>query len=123
MLKMTQIKWEKNAQKEHYRAALSYLSLIYKAAVAKDFVKKLKKTAVSQFKSRDIFRASMLPMLEVTNSDVKKEESKIKSQKRLRPLLLVRDRSQGKLVIADGYHRLCAAYIFDEEAEIACKIV
>jgi hypothetical protein len=35
----------------------------------------------------------------------------------------VRDRANGKVVIADGYHRLCAVYTFDEDAWIPCKIV
>lgn len=41
----------------------------------------------------------------------------------LSPLLLVRDEAHGKLVIADGYHRLCAIYGFEEDAWIHCKIV
>jgi hypothetical protein len=35
----------------------------------------------------------------------------------------VRDPARGKVVIADGYHRVCAAYTFDEDALIPCKIV
>jgi hypothetical protein len=35
----------------------------------------------------------------------------------------VRDKKIGKVVIADGYHRLCAIYSFNEEALIQCKIV
>jgi hypothetical protein len=38
-------------------------------------------------------------------------------------LLLVRDTERSKLVIADGYHRLCSVYQFDEDAWIPCKIV
>ena len=38
-------------------------------------------------------------------------------------ILLVRDEPHGKVVIADGYHRLCAVYGFDEDAWIDCKIV
>jgi hypothetical protein len=41
----------------------------------------------------------------------------------LSPLLLVRDEACGKVVIADGYHRLCSVYLFDEDAWIPCKIV
>jgi hypothetical protein len=41
----------------------------------------------------------------------------------LSPLLLVRDEASGKVVIADGYHRLCSVYLFDEDAWIPCKIV
>ncbi len=29
----------------------------------------------------------------------------------------------GRLIIADGYHRLCAVYKFDEDAMIPCRIV
>jgi hypothetical protein len=38
-------------------------------------------------------------------------------------LLLVRDNANGKVIIADGYHRLCAVYSLDEDAVIPCKIV
>jgi len=37
--------------------------------------------------------------------------------------LLVRDTTNGKVIIADGYHRLCAVYSIDEDALIACCIV
>lgn len=40
----------------------------------------------------------------------------------LSPLLLCRDPGHGKLVIADGYHRLCAVYSVDEDAMIPCQI-
>jgi len=41
----------------------------------------------------------------------------------LSPLLLYRDNDLGSLIIADGYHRLCAVYTFGENAMIPCKIV
>jgi hypothetical protein len=31
--------------------------------------------------------------------------------------------TSGTVMIADGYHRLCGAYGFDEDAIIPCKIV
>jgi len=37
--------------------------------------------------------------------------------------LLCRDAAHGKLIIADGYHRLCAVYTFDEDAMIPCQII
>ncbi len=43
--------------------------------------------------------------------------------KSLSPLLLVRDQAIGKVVIADGYHRLCAIYQFNEDELIYCKII
>ena len=48
---------------------------------------------------------------------------KIKSGKKLSPLLLVCDAAHGKVIIADGYHRMCAVYGYNEDALIPCKIV
>jgi hypothetical protein len=45
------------------------------------------------------------------------------AEKKLSVLLLVRGRNGGKLLIADGYHRLCAVYAFDENASIPCRLV
>jgi hypothetical protein len=36
---------------------------------------------------------------------------------------MVRDIDNGKVIIADGYHRMCSIYGFDEDAVIMCKIV
>jgi disulfide oxidoreductase YuzD len=78
---------------------------------------------MSTFKSRDIFRASGLSFLGIGNVHIKRDQKKIRQGERLSPLLLVRDKAHGKVIVADGYHRLCAVYSFDEDAEIPCKIV
>jgi len=62
-------------------------------------------------------------LLGVSNSHVEKDQKKVKKGTGLSPLLLVREESCGKVVIADGYHRLCAVYGFDEDASIPCKII
>jgi len=118
-----QIKWLDKPEDHDYPAAFSYLNLIYDDATTGRFIEKLKQAPVAQFKSKDIFRASGLSLLGVSNSHVKKDRKKIKNGVALSPLLLVRDSVNGKLVIADGYHRLCAVYGFDEDALIPCKIV
>jgi len=64
-----------------------------------------------------------LSLLGTSNSHVEKDQKKIESGKELSPLLLVRDSTQSKLIIADGYHRLCAVYSYDEDAIIPCKII
>jgi len=35
----------------------------------------------------------------------------------------VREPYLGKVIIADGYHRMCAVYLVNEDALIHCKIV
>lgn len=52
-----------------------------------------------------------------------KDRKKILEGKSLSPLLLLRDQQNGKVVIAEGYHRRCAIYAFNEDALIQCKIV
>jgi len=44
---------------------------------------------------------------------------------RLSPVLLVRGRGAQAvpLIVADGYHRICASYHLDEDADIPCRIV
>ena len=109
------IKWLKEPEDHDYPAAKSYLSLHYDEASAKAMVKKLKEAPISQFKAKDIFRASGLSLLGVSNSHVEIDKAKIESGQELSPLLLVRDSTHGRVIIADGYHRLCAIYLFFEE--------
>lgn len=59
----------------------------------------------------------------VSNSHVEKDTQKIAAGTALLPILLVKDESNGKVVVADGYHRLCAVYGIDEDTWISCKLV
>ncbi|HTW91666.1 MAG TPA: hypothetical protein VMH22_08150 [bacterium] len=118
------IKWLPDVEEHDYPAAESYLSLIYSRGdrVAK-MVAEFKHAPVVQFKAKDIFRASQLSLLGVSNSHVEKDRKKIRKGQGLSPLLLVRDEQNGKVVIADGYHRLCASYECNEDEWIRCKII
>jgi hypothetical protein len=122
MSQKIKINWSSQPEEHDYPAALSYLTLIYDSKTAAGFVNKLEKAPVSEFKAKDIFRASRLSLLGADNSHVKKDRVKIKSGRSVSPLLLIRDSANGKVIIADGYHRLCAVYTFDEDAVIPCKI-
>jgi hypothetical protein len=117
------VPWLAAPEDHDYPAAFSYLNLIYDDATAKILVGKLKSAQMVQFKAKDIFRASGLSLLGTSNSHVVKNQKKIRRGEKLSPLLLVRDTAIGKLVIADGYHRMCAVYTFDEDALVPCKIV
>lgn len=121
--KTPDILWLDEPEDHNYPAALSYLSISFDGATAKTLVKKLKKGRLERFKAKDIFRSSGLSLLGVSNSHVAKDQAKIKAGKALSPLLLVRFPLLGKVIVADGYHRLCAIYSFNEDAEIPCRIV
>jgi superfamily II DNA helicase RecQ len=121
--KQKKITWLSEVEEHDYPAAESYLSLIYNAEQVAKMTARFRHTPVVQFKAKDIFRASQLSLLGVSNSHVEKDWEKIRQRQSLSPLLLVRDEQNGKLVIADGYHRLCAVYGIDEDASIPCKII
>lgn len=123
MKKKPGIQWLENPEKHDYPAALLYLSLIYENKEAERLVKKLKHARAIEVKAADIFRASGLSLVGLSNANVEKEKIKILEGTALSPLLLVRNTENGKLIVADGYHRLCAIYSFDEEAAIPCKLV
>jgi len=117
------INWFSDPEDHDYTAAESYLLLTYEHDVTTKLVGKLKAEKITVFKAKDIFRASQLSLLGVSNSHVEKDKDKIAKGKKLSPLLLVRDKVNDKVIIADGYHRLCAIYSVDEDAMIPCKIV
>lgn len=121
--KKQKIQWLPEPESHNYPAALSYLNLLCDKAATDKHVNKLFISSMSEFKAKDIFRASGLSLLGISNSHVSKNIKKIKKGIKMSPILLVRDKSNGKIIIADGYHRLCAVYVFDEDAIIPCKIV
>ena len=117
------IKWLQEPEEHDYPAAYFYLSLIYSDPDVSELVEKLKASPISEFKAKDIFRASNLPLLGISNAHVEKDREKINQGNSLSPILLVKDSKNGKVIIADGYHRLCAVYTFNEDAVIPCKII
>jgi hypothetical protein len=122
-MKKPKIKWLAKPQKRDYPAAQSYLSLVLQPTVARTWVEKLKHARVTDFAAKDIFRASTLPLLGKSDSHVEKYRQLIILRTPLSPLLLCRDKVHGNLIVADGYHRLCAVYGFDEDAVIPCQII
>jgi hypothetical protein len=114
--------WLDLPEDHDYPAAASYLSLTLPPRKVTTLVASLRKTKIAHFKAKDIFRASGLSLLGVSNSHVEKDRQKIEKGVPLSPLLLVRAPELGKVIIADGYHRLCAVYGINEDALIPCKL-
>jgi hypothetical protein len=118
-----EINWLAEPEEHDYPAAESYLKLVFSESRARELIVRLRAATLDQFKAKDIFRASQLSLLGVSNLHVEKDRKKIRKGVPLSPLLLVRDETSRRVVIADGYHRLCAIYEFNEDAWIRCKIV
>jgi hypothetical protein len=118
--KKSGIRWLHKPEKRDYIAAEHYLSLLFDEATAARYAKKLRRADVVKFEAKDVLRASSLPPLSASNPHVKQDRQRIGKGTPLAPILLVRDAANAKLIIADGYHRLCAAYFVDEDATIPC---
>ncbi len=54
----TEVKWLDEPEKHDYPAAESYLSLIYDVQTVATFIDRLKQAPMTEFKAKDIFRAS-----------------------------------------------------------------
>jgi disulfide oxidoreductase YuzD len=120
--KSAAVVWLEEPEGHDYPAAQSYLSLLFDPAHAAQWVADLVRADMTRFYAKDIFRASGASLLGVSNSHVQKDVRKIRKGIALSPLPLVRDPRATRLIIADGYHRLCAVYRFDEDAMIPAKI-
>lgn len=118
------VKWLAEPEAHDYDAAADYLSLIAEADAVAETVAALKAAAPTLRKAKDILRAAQLTLLTDANPRVKTDLAKIADGKKLSPILLVRGdfRSNTPLQIADGYHRVCASYLTDENTPIPCRL-
>jgi hypothetical protein len=113
--------WKNEPEDQDYPAAQSYLSLLMDPVDAVQLVNALKETGtLDHYKAKDVLRASGLALLPENNKHVASDLDKVKSGRKLSPVLLIRGRP---LLVADGYHRVCASYHLDEDADIPCRIV
>lgn len=113
--------WLSDPEAHDFPAAQDYLELLMTEKEAALLVKQLQKATTKNKKAKDILRASSLPLLPKENRHVSDNLKKFKKGKKLSPLLLVRRNE--KLVIADGYHRICASYYLSEDLEVPCRLV
>ncbi len=113
--------WLENPEEHDFPAAQDYLELVFTPEVAKQKTDLLRKAKTVQKKAKDILRASMLSMLPESNIHVKANIKKVQKGGQLSPILLVR--GNDKLIIADGYHRVCAIYYLSEDLVVPCRLV
>jgi hypothetical protein len=117
--------WGERPDEHDYPAAASYLSLICEPTEVRRLVTALKGAPIERHKAKDLLRASGLALLPLDNVHVAADLAKIAKGTALSPVLLMRgDFRRGvALTVADGYHRICASYHVDENADIPCHLV
>jgi hypothetical protein len=116
--------WKADPETHDYPSAAAYLSLLLTASEVKAAVARLQAAPITYAKAKDLLRASALPRLPLDNAHVALDLKKVKAGRKLSPVLLLRGRlaSSIPLTVADGYHRICASYSLDEDADIPCRI-
>ena len=116
--------WESKPVRDDYAAAHDYLSLLFSEAETRKMVDRLRRAPTTQRQGKDLLRASQTHLLDEDDPHVAADLKKIRKGKKLSPVLLVRgDGRHGvTLTIADGQHRICASWHWDENAPVACCI-
>ncbi len=119
------VKWLPKPEKHDYQAAEDYLSLLMPPKRAAEYRRRLAaaRDAVTHRKAKDILRASQLPLLGEDNKHVASDLRKATSGAALSPILMLRGTEAHPLIVADGYHRVCASYWIDENTDIPCILV
>jgi hypothetical protein len=119
------VKWLDEPEAHDYDAAAAYLGMLAEKDAIDKTVAALKSAKPVFQKAKDILRAAGLQLLPETNAHVRSDLGKISDGKKLSPILLVRGSAAGgyPLQIADGYHRVCASYLTDENTNIPCHLV
>ncbi|MFF2213879.1 hypothetical protein [Streptomyces antibioticus] len=112
--------WMNEPEEHDFPAAADYLSLLYGKKPVRETVRRLRDEKTRLRKAKDIMRASGVDLLPADNLHVRKNIEKVMRGKKLSPVLLVR-RPEG-LIIADGYHRVCAAYHLTEDLTVPCRL-
>jgi hypothetical protein len=117
--------WSEVPQDHDFPAAASFLSLVCEPTEVRRLVAALKLAPSVRHQAKDLLRASGLTLLPIDNVHVASDLAKIRRGERLSPVLLARgDFRRGMpLTIADGYHRICASYHVNEDADIPCLLV
>jgi hypothetical protein len=116
--------WASEPEEHDYPAASSYLTLVLPDASATAIVEQLRAAPIRHWKAKDLLRASGLVLLPADNPHVSSDLKKVDKGQKLSPVLLVRGRlfASHPLTVADGYHRICASYHLDENADIPCRM-
>jgi len=116
--------WKTSPDEHDYPAAYDYLTLLFPEKTARTIVKRLRKAPIVHRKAKDLLRASGLHLLSSDSEHVSKDMQKVTGGILLSPVLLVRGGPEisRTLLVADGYHRICASEHFSENFDIPCKI-
>ena len=121
-MEQTKINWLSTPVDDDYASAQRYLSLLFKPRKCRKLLRKLRAAPMAEYPAKDILRASHTQMSEVAAFDWGRQQQQIREGEALGPILIVRQNDGSGLIIADGFHRMCALFAEDELIKVPCKI-
>jgi hypothetical protein len=118
------VRWLPDAEEKDYAAAASYLSLLLAPKELEGVIERLRAAPYGNWRAKDILRATGLVLLGARQSEeVAEKLAKIAAKEALSPILMVVVHAERPTQIADGYHRVCAAYLTHEDAMVPGRIL
>lgn len=121
----TEIRWKDDLSAADAAAADGYLSLALAPHMAESIDAKFAAAELTRCKAKDILRAAGVDGAG-TDGDphVKTELAEVEAGKELAPVMLISFADvMVPLIIAAGYHRVCAVHFLDPEAEVPAKLI
>jgi len=116
----TEVKWLDAPENHDYDAAFDYLELHLTTEQAAQGAGQLREASQVSKKAKDILRAANLKVLPADDPHVAHDLKKIRKGEALSPVLIVR---AYPAIVADGYHRVCAAYHIEPNTNVACHLL
>jgi len=118
------VRWLDEPEDKDYAAARSYLSLLIAPGDLDGIVGRLRVAALGEWRAKDVLRAAQLPLLGPKHSEeVAEKLAKVRDKQALSPILIVVFEPHGRIQIADGYHRTCAAFLAHEDTYVPGRIL
>ena len=116
------ITWQDDANPDDYEAAGHYLALVDNQKNIDKTLAELKAGTIVEYKATDLLRAAQLIVPKADDRPTREQIKKIKHGEPVSPVLLVRVPALRKVIVADGFHRICAAYRIDPDVALHCKL-
>ena len=121
---MADITWLPTPTADNANAAANYLKLTGSGKAAKKMAAKLLTQDPQTYQAKDILRAAGATPSDPANPQVAKYLNLVSLGTPIAPVFLVRGNAAKNqpLQIADGFHRISAAYSLDPTTQVACQI-
>ena len=116
------ITWLDDANPSDYEAAAHYLALVDAQKNIDKTMTDLKAGAIVEYKATDLLRAAQLTVPKADDRPTREQIKKIGRGEPVSPVLIVRVPALKKVIVADGFHRICAAYRIDPDVMLHCKL-